>query len=971
MDAEIGMVAQPRLQVHLLGMFRVTVAGRAVEPEAWRSRRASAIVKLLALAPRGRLLREQIANALWPDFDLDAQLNNLNVATTRARGALGSAGAGKNEFLVRDGDALLLGSEDAIWVDVAAFEQGIAEGWRRRDPALYRAALSLYGGDLLPDDAYEEWASERRTVLRAQYLALLTRLGHLHEERGEFEYAVETFQRVVAAEPTDEAAHARLIRLFARLGQRQQALIQFDQLASALRRHLDTDPAPETRELLKAIRADRDIACLKPVGTLGEQGAEPAPRPPDLSLPLNDLIGRERERAELRAELLRSRIVTLTGPGGIGKTSLALAVAHEASAAFHDGVVFVDLSAVEDADLVVPAISQALETGGQGAQTSLAGLIAVLSTRRSLLVLDNFEQVVEAAPVVAALLERAPRCHLLATSRVPLRIRGETEYRVPPLLVPADEETADEEALLRSPATALFLRRARAVQPNLAADAEHADAIASICRRLDGLPLAIELAAARARVLSPRSMLSRLEQPLALLVDGSRDLPGRQQTMRRAIAWSYDLLSSAEQRLLCRLTVFIGGWTLEAAEAVADGPPPLGISVLDGLASLVEKNLVVQREGEDGEPRFALLETIREFALEQLRGTADELLVDERHAAFAVTFAERAMPHLEGDEPSLWLARLDRESGNLRAALHRLRDRRSAEPALRLVSALTLYWFIRGRLSEGSDACLAVASMPEASAFPARRVDALNSGAFLAREAAAYDRAQAASTEALTEADRLGDRKRQADALANLGYVSLQRGDRARARSQFDACLALNRALGNQQGIADALSFLGMAAQEDGDLDRAWPLNEESLTIWEALADRQAVIWARTRRGGLLLQMDRNAEAEAEFAANLVASKALDFRWGISWSLDGLAHVSAARGERGLAIELLETAALVRQASGMRLRPTEQHDIVRLWERLGATAPSEPETLAPERLAKRLQAVVNHVRSASLRWRAP
>ncbi len=965
------MPAQATLRIQLLGTFRVAIDGQPVAPGFWRSRRASTLVKLLALAPRHRLSREQLADTLWPDFDLDAQLNNLNVATTRARRALTTAGAIGQTFLTRDGDALVLGPDEAVWVDVAAFEQGVAEGWQTLDPVVCRTVLSLYGGDLLPDDAYEEWVDGRRTALRNQFLALLARLGQLHNERGEGSDAIEVFQRLVAEEPADEAAHASLIRLFAERGQRQHALAQFDRLTTALRKHLDAEPARTTVALVQEIRAERASNVLASP-TAREQVAVGAARSGDLPLPLDELIGRERGLAELCAKLTHSRLVTLTGPGGIGKTRLALAVAHELEGSFPDGVVFVDLSAVDAAPAVVTVIAQALDLGGPGAQSSIASLVAALSTRRVLLVLDNFEQVVDAAPAVASLLERTRACRILVTSRMPLRIRGEAEYPVPPLSLPDQDDAGDEQTLMQSPAAALFVQRARDAKPDFAVQPGGVAAIADICRRLDGLPLAIELAAARVKVLSPVAMLARLEKPLALLVDGARDSPERQQTIRNAIAWSHDLLSAPEQRLLRRLSVFVGGWTLEAAEVVVDVEPTLGIDVLDGLASLVEKNLVVQREVEDGQPRFALLETIREFALEQLRGTTDGPIVRERHAAAAVTVAERSTPHLEGPALSVWLARLDREHGNLRAALQGLREHGDAERALRLVNALKLYWFIRGRLVEGCEVCLAAARMPEATQYPSMRIDALNSAAFLARESGDYERALQASSEARTESERLGDSKRRADALANLGYVALQRDDRGHARTLFHACLQVNRDLGNQQGIADALSFLGMTAHYDGDLEQAWKLNEESLMIWEELGDRQAVIWARTRRGGLLMHVHRDAEATDEFMTNLTGSQALDFRWGISWSLDGLAHLAGKQGARDAAIELIETAAMVRAASGLRLPPTEQAELRRLRTELGMDDRSEAmASLSPGRMSQRVREVIERTQQALTTWGRP
>jgi predicted ATPase len=611
---------------------------------------------------------------------------------------------------------------------------------------------------------------------------------------------------------------------------------------------------------------------------------------------------------------------------------------------------------VSDPEQVVAAIVRAMQPDGQTGQPSLAALAGLLAPHRALLVLDNFEQVVDAAPLVTALLERARGCRVLVTSRAPLRVRGEIEYTVPPLPLPEAENVGDEASIMRSPATALFVRRARDTKPDFAVDAAQAAAIAGVCRLLDGLPLAIELAAARVKVLSPVTMLARLDRPLELLVGGARDLPARQQTLRGTIAWSHDLLSPAEQRLFRRLGVFVGGWTLEAAEAVAAPDGDLGLGVLDGVASLVDKNLVVRRDDEDGGARFALRETVREFAVEQLASSADGVAVRDRHAEYMVALAEHSAPHLEGRELPRWMRRLDREEGNLRAACQWLRDRRDAERTLRLLTALRIYLFIRGRLAEGCDDLLAVAGMPEATGVPGLRVDALIAAAFLAREYGDYDRASAAGAEARDEAERIGDPARKADALINLGYVALQRGDHRAARDLFGESLRLNRAMENAQGVADALSFLGLAAYYEGDLAAARYLDEESLAIWERLNDRQAIVWARTRLGSVLTRQGAFPEATAQFVAALAISRELDFRWGYSWSLDGLAQLAAIRGEREVALELTTAAAAIRTAFGLRLPPTEHEEIARLHVELGLCgSAAADEFVATDCLPQRLE----------------
>jgi predicted ATPase/DNA-binding SARP family transcriptional activator len=944
------------LRVHLLGGFRVLVADQPVPEQAWRSKRAAALVKLLALAPDHRLHREQVIEALWPDLASEAQTNNLNVTVSRARQALEAYGAPPSALVTRDGQMLVLGPSDAVWVDVDAFEAAVAEGWRAQDPAAFQRALALYPGDLLPEDRYEAWAEERRAALQASVLALLSRLGQLHAERGELSYAIAAYQRLVAADLVHEEAHAALMRLYALTGQRSQALAQYEQLVAALRRELDIDPEPATMQLAQAIRTGQ-MAGSRPPIVSGEPVAAPRSSTTvnNLPAPISTLVGRERELAELRQLLAAGRLLTLTGAGGIGKTRLAIALARAMQETFPDGVAFVDLTPVDDSDLVVPTIAQALDVRQAGTQPIVDTLKAALHDRQLLLVLDNFERVAAAAPFVAELLIYAPGVKALVTSRVRLRLNGEQEYAVPPLVVPAAGERFPGGQLARYAAAALFVQRAREVRSDFVVTSDSAPAVAEICRRLEGLPLAIELAAARAKVLTPPAMLARLDRPLALLTGGARDLPARQQTIRATIEWSYNLLTPVEQRLFRRLAVFVGGWTLEAAEAVADPDPSrypgqaLGIDVLDGLTWLIDSNLVIRRQQHDASatpdvesrPRFGMLETIREFGLERLRESGEELEVRESHAAWFVALAEQAAPHFEQADQVAWYTALSHDDANLRAALEWIRERNDAESGLRLVNALWLYWFVRGWIVEGYAQTAAVIDLPESTAFPVPLIDALIHAGFLAREYGDFDLASAASRRGLALSGTIGDRKRAADALVNLGYVALQQEQYDEARELLQESLATQRALGNQQGVADALSFLGMTAFYHNELEAARRLHEESLATWTALEDWGATVWARLHLAFVLTRQGALAAAYDQLMTCLELSGELDFRTGMALTLDGLAQLAVLQSSFDLALRLVAAAASIREAAGIRLSPREQADAGQLLEQIRAGAGAE------------------------------
>ncbi|MGH2615728.1 MAG: AfsR/SARP family transcriptional regulator, partial [Thermomicrobiales bacterium] len=563
------MEAPRTLDIQLLGGFRVFVAGQAVPDSDWQRKRAAAVVKLLALEPAHRMHREQLADALWPDADPDAAANSLRVALHHARQRLQGAGAPPGVFLHRDGDVIALGPPELLNVDIDVFDEALRHAWQSPDPAVSQAALDAYRGDLLPEDLYEDWAAGRRTTLRASYLTLLRRVAQLHEHRAEIGQAIAVHHRLLTVEPLDEDAHSEVIRLFALTGRQHQALAQYDRLVALLDRELGAEPQPATHQLVASIREGRfpDTALPFDPAIAGDAAAAPEPAR-GLPAPVDDLIGRERELAELRHLLAATRLVTLTGPGGVGKTRLALATAHAAEAAmFPDGAFFAELAALDDADLVLPTIAHAIGVREVAGEALVETLVNHLGARRVLLVIDNMEHVAAAAPAVAHLLSACPSLTALVTSRGRQKLHGEQEYVVQPLHLPQRSLPVGSRgsraiaamALADVPAVALFVRRAAAAQSGFALTGSNAAAISDICWRLDGLPLAIELAAARVRLLPPQELLARLEHPLAVLTDGPRDAPARQRTLRATIAWSHDLLTPPEQDLFACLSVFAGG----------------------------------------------------------------------------------------------------------------------------------------------------------------------------------------------------------------------------------------------------------------------------------------------------------------------------------------------------------------------------------------------------------------------------
>jgi predicted ATPase/DNA-binding SARP family transcriptional activator len=871
------MTAHPaKLEFRLLGTLEVEADGAVLPVGGPRQRALLAFLLLQANEP---VRRERLVDALWGEEPPAQAQNSLQVAVHGLRKLLGQ----ERIETVGDGYRLFVRPGE---LDLERFQELAGS-----DPA---AALALWRGPALAgvEAPFARAEADRLEELR---LAAVEARIESELESGAHELLVPELERLIADHPFRERLRGQLMLALYRAGRQAEALQAYQAARTVLVEELGIEPGPELQELERAIlRQDAELSRVAAEETQLPSAATP-------------LVGRDLELAGVTGLLRREevRLVTLTGPGGTGKTRLALEAGHQLVAEF-DRVVFVDLSALADAELVATTIAEAL-----GVSPMLDAVQGAVRRSKLLLVLDNFERVLDAAPTVSELLSSASMLKVLVTSRALLRVSGEHEYSVPPLDVPEAGLEHDLDRLGRSESVRLFVARAEAARNEFSLTPENAPDVAGICRAVEGLPLALELAAARVRVLAPADLLERLSRRLDVLTGGPRDLPRRQQTLRATLEWSHQLLAPEQGSLYASLAVFAGGCSEEAAAAVCGAGP-------DELGALVEQSLLRVHQDEG---RFSMLETVREHALERLEELDDPAALRRAHAEFFLRLAEEIAPLLRGPGTQEAIARLERENDNLRAALEFLSASGLTSQQLRLCRAIGRFWYIRGYLSEGRTwAEDALAGTGEHS--PAERAGGLRIAGLLAWRQGDYDAAERYGEENLALARQLDDQSVLIGAVSALGAVAMSR-DFGRARVLQEEYVSLGRELGEPYHLSIALNNLAAIEVEEGAHETAYTLYADSLASAHEAEARELEAFAHLGLGAVSYHLGRMRDAARHYADCLELFSDLGFTERVGSAYAELAALGIRFGENERAARLLGAAASLWEQVGVVV---DQHE---------------------------------------------
>ena len=890
------------VRIALAGRVEVEIDGTpVVEPGLGPLGRL--LLAYLVLERRRPVPRDELADVLWGGEPPRSWETSVRVAVSKVRAVLAAAGLPAAQVLTTEAGSYQFHLPDGAVVDVEAAATALADAVAalRSEPGVARrraaAAADVAGRQFLPGVS-GIWVERRQGELRELHVRALEALSEAAAGEHDWAQAMAAAEEAVAVEPFRESAHLRLMAAHAGSGNRGEALRAYERARRLLAEELGVDPSAAMQEAYVALLGDE--------GGSGPAPPRTVPAPPRLPLPLTSFIGRAAAVAEVRRLLASTRLLSLTGTGGMGKTRLALETAAEEAAAGARGVALVELGPLSEGDLVPQQVLSALGLSEQPGRTATDTVVDHLCSSPTLLVLDNCEHLLGAAAGLSHhLLQSCPDLRILATTREPLRVPGETTWRVPALTTPDPGQRLTLHELATYDAVRLFLDRVEAVRPGLALGEDAAGALAQVVCRLDGIPLALELAAGRMAVLSVQEVAERLDDRFRLLSGGSRTAPDRHQTLRAAVDWTYDALSVPEATLFDRLAVFGGTFTLDAAETVCAGRKVERADVLGLLSGLVDKSLV-SSEPAGSAARFRLSETMRRYAQERLaEDAAEDAAQRDAHLAWVADLAGRAEMELRGPDQVAWLRVVEAALDDVRAAL-RWGQERADPSALGLAAALGRFWEVRGYLSEGRGWLEALLAAVGTAAAPEVRAKALRAAGILAQRQGDYEPARSSHGKSLELARQVGDRRGVAAAVHGLGNLAALQGDLAAARPLYEQALEIGRALDDDHVVAAALTNLGTVAHNQAAFDDARRLSEESLAVRRRMGDRHGIAMVTGNLAYLAFQQGRPAEARALYEESLALQRELGDRPGIANSLCNLGYLALAEGDLAGATALLE-----------------------------------------------------------------
>lgn len=895
------------LHAALMGEVRIHVGDRLIGDDTWSLRSARSLLLLLLITRGHALPKERVLDILWPESSPDVARNALYKALHLLRRVLEPdlISARHSSYIETRGATIAISPTVDVWVDADECERQLhaaksAPSSERRQ--LLREAVSLYTGELLPTDPYEDWPVARRESLRQAWEGAVLDLAGLDLEANEPQASVPPLELLLAFDPTVEAAHRALMRAYVGAGQRDRALRQYERCVVAIENELGLPPEDETQALHAAIQAIPPEPPSQPTLVTGRFNNLPTPPTP--------IVGRDREIDILTGTLWRQdvRLVTLTGPGGVGKTRLAIEVASRLIDDYADGIAFIPLAAVRDPALVLPTISSTLGLNDEPGRSPAVTLGSWLRAREMVLVLDNFEQIVEAATDIGDLLANCPSLTMLVTSRERLQLRGEQLYEVPPLAVPRPDRLPSPPLLARYGSVVLFSQHMQRIDPEFQVTLENSESIGAICSHLEGLPLAIELATAGARFHPLETLRDRFANRMDI-EEGLRDLPARQRTLRATFDWSYELLTEDEQIVFRRLGTAIGGLSMASAEVICGH----AVTRLHAhIHALAEKHLIRWEQTDSG-PRITMLETIREYALEQLEANGEEVEARTRHAEHFLGLAGEAEMHLVGADQLTWYERLETEQGNLRAALGwaLARPDETGVRAVEAVAGLARYWWRRGLMTDGIGWLEQALTRTEPESHLRSRV--LLSLARLYEVQSNYARAEDLINEALPLSEHFGDQPRVAKALGALGEIAEDRGDFQQASALHQRALAIYQEQGLVREIAVTLNKLATVAYYQGDSATASGLWENAVTIVQGQGDHWAESVLLGNLGAAAMARGDFERAVSLHEENLAIARQLKDPGSIGRALCNLAEAMQVRGDRNTDALLSEALALHRE----------------------------------------------------------